>query len=422
MIKVTIAPRQLVIDRPAELVVRLTNVSTGPCTNLVFRLALPVQILLLRDPGRIEVAQLEAGESATCKVQVRPKVAGSWMLSSTNFSYQDAYGRARRVNDLGLDLEVLPEVSTAPAPDPELSVESVTQELPRDEWETLEGWVVNTGSLAVHDVAVRVVGQVRCDPHRTWCTVGTLQPGQRARFGLQVLAAEGGGKVPLHIEVQFVDTAGQAGRHEHPATVRVRPSGDAATAPAGGGQGGIRVLFLAADPRDASRLRLGQEFRDLRQQLRLAEQRDRISLEERWSVRPEDVTQALLDVRPQVVHFSGHGTRQGALCFEDEAGRISPAEPLVLGRLFARFTDEVHCVVMNACFSMVQAETIAKNVDYVVGMSDALNDTAAIAFTVGFYQALAAGRSFDDAYQFGCIQIGLRGLRGELTPQLLTGR
>ena len=52
MIKVTVAPRQLVVDRPAELVVRLTNVGTGPCTNLVFRLALPIQILVLRD-GRI---------------------------------------------------------------------------------------------------------------------------------------------------------------------------------------------------------------------------------------------------------------------------------------------------------------------------------------------------------------------------------
>ena len=40
----------------------------------------------------------------------------------------------------------------------------------------------------------------------------------------------------------------------------------------------------------------------------------------------------------------------------------------------------------------------------------AIGDKAAIAFSVGFYQALGAGKSFTEAYGMGCIQIGLQGM------------
>jgi hypothetical protein len=79
----------------------------------------------------------------------------------------------------------------------------------------------------------------------------------------------------------------------------------------------IAILLLSADPTNASRLRLGEELREIQEKLRLAKLRERFVLEQRMSIRPVDVSQALLDVHPQVVHFSGHGMRNGALCFEN---------------------------------------------------------------------------------------------------------
>lgn len=40
----------------------------------------------------------------------------------------------------------------------------------------------------------------------------------------------------------------------------------------------ITILFLASDPSDASRLRLGQELRDIQQRLQLAKQREKFVL------------------------------------------------------------------------------------------------------------------------------------------------
>ncbi len=82
------------------------------------------------------------------------------------------------------------------------------------------------------------------------------------------------------------------------------------------------------------------------------------------SVRPADISQALLDVHPQIVHFSGHGTATGALCFENLGGETHPIAPKALKALFEQFANQVSCVVLNACYSEIQAKAIAKHIDY----------------------------------------------------------
>lgn len=181
----------------------------------------------------------------------------------------------------------------------------------------------------------------------------------------------------------------------------------------------VSILFLAADPTDTSRLRLGEELREIQEKLQLSKGRDRLELSARMSVKPADISQSLLDVEPQIVHFSGHGTRTGELCFEDSQGNSHLISGEALRALFSQFTDQVRCVILNACYSESQAQQIAKHVQYVIGTTHAIGDQAAIAFSVGFYQALGAGRSVEDAYQLGCAQIQLQGMSEHLTPILL---
>ena len=182
----------------------------------------------------------------------------------------------------------------------------------------------------------------------------------------------------------------------------------------------VSILFLAADPTDTSRLRLGEEFREIQEKLKLARFRDNFTLElPQLSVRPPDISQALLDTQPQIVHFSGHGTPTGALCFEDPAGKTHPVGSDALAALFEQFRGQVNCVVLNACYAEIQAKAIAKHIKYVIGMNQAIGDKAAIAFAIGFYQALGGGRSIEDAYRFGCVQIQLQGIPEHLTPVLI---
>jgi hypothetical protein len=184
----------------------------------------------------------------------------------------------------------------------------------------------------------------------------------------------------------------------------------------------VSILFLAADPSDASRLRLGEELREIQEKLQLAKQRERFELHQRMSVRPADISQALLDIQPQIVHFSGHGATTGALCFENQAGQTQPVPPDALAALFEQFTQDISCVILNACYSEVQAKVIAEHIENVVGMNEAIGDKAAIAFAVGFYQALGAGRSIEDAFKLGIVQIRLQGIPDHLIPVLIRRR
>ena len=179
------------------------------------------------------------------------------------------------------------------------------------------------------------------------------------------------------------------------------------------------ILFLCADPSNTSRLRLGEEVREIREKLQLAKLRERFKLEERFSVRPADVSQALLDLHPQFIHFSGHGAATGALYLENKTGEAHPIDPQTLAMLFEQFADTVSCVILNACYSATQAHAISQHIPYVIGMSEAIGDKASIAFSIGFYQALGAGRSIDDAYKLGCVQIRLENIPEHLTPMLI---
>ncbi len=133
-------------------------------------------------------------------------------------------------------------------------------------------------------------------------------------------------------------------------------------------------------------------------------------------MRPRDVHRSLLDFRPQILHFCGHGAENGGLAFEDEMGKIQLVNAEALADLFQLFAVQLECVVLNACFSEIQANAIAQHIDYVIGMNHKIGDKAAISFAVGFYDAVGAGESFDFAYQLGCRAIQMPGISEQLTP------
>ncbi|MGC1527484.1 MAG: hypothetical protein WA783_15670, partial [Phormidesmis sp.] len=107
------------------------------------------------------------------------------------------------------------------------------------------------------------------------------------------------------------------------------------------------------------------------------------------------------------------------LCFEDSSGNTQSVKPDALASLFKLVADQVECVVLNACYSRKQAQQIARYIPFVIGMNQAIEDKAAIAFSVGFYKALGAGRSVKEAYEFACVEIQLANIPDSLSPVLL---
>jgi hypothetical protein len=175
------------------------------------------------------------------------------------------------------------------------------------------------------------------------------------------------------------------------------------------------ILVLAANPINQVRLRLDEEVREIDEGLRRSKRRDCFKLVQKWAVGTNALRRALLDFEPQIVHFCGHGVDDAGLVLEDETGQVKVVTSEALAKLFELCKEHIECVVLNACYSEKQANAIAQHVGYVIGMNEAIGDKAAIKFAVGFYDALGAGRSVEDAHEFGCNAIQLE----ENTPQYL---
>ncbi len=182
----------------------------------------------------------------------------------------------------------------------------------------------------------------------------------------------------------------------------------------------IKVLFLAADPLDQQRLRLDREVRDISERLRMAEYRDSVELESRWAVRTGDLLQAVNEVKPSVVHFSGHGSEDDELVFEDEAGNPKPVSKEAITRFIEVGSDHVRVVIFNACYTRDQAEAAVRHVDVAVGMNAPISDDAARKFAEQYYSAIGFGASVRRAFDQAIVRLGLENIPEEKTPELFT--
>ena len=179
------------------------------------------------------------------------------------------------------------------------------------------------------------------------------------------------------------------------------------------------ILILAANPKDTSQLRLEEEIREIDEGLRRAKHRDKFKLEMKLAVRQRDFYRAILDTQPQIIHFCGHGEGEDGILLEDETGTKAFVQADTLASLFKLFAQKgLECVLLNACYSEVQAEAISQHIKHVIGMNRVIGDKAAINFAVAFYDALAAGENVEFAFELGRSQ--LIDLQENQTPVLKT--
>jgi hypothetical protein len=167
-----------------------------------------------------------------------------------------------------------------------------------------------------------------------------------------------------------------------------------------GGGSVKKILILAANPKTTTRLRLDEEIREIKEGLRRAQYRSQFEIDGILAVRQRDFRRALLDYKPQIVHFSGHGNREGVLV-EDEVGLGKLFSSKALTELFKLCANDVECVILSACYSAAHANAINRHINYVIGMKKEIEDKSAVEFAVGFYDALGAGKSVEEAFQFG---------------------
>lgn len=159
----------------------------------------------------------------------------------------------------------------------------------------------------------------------------------------------------------------------------------------------ITVLFMASDP-GTNKLALDEEARSIGEKLRASEHRDAVNFQTRWAVRSIDILQAINELQPTIVHFSGHGTSADALVLQDDQGRPKHVSKEGIVSAIAFGSESVKLVFFNTCFSFNQAQSCVENVNAAIGMNREIGDDGARVFSSQFYSAIGFGHSITKAF------------------------
>src|SRR6185503_5746879 len=96
----------------------------------------------------------------------------------------------------------------------------------------------------------------------------------------------------------------------------------------------VRVLFLSANPIDTDKLQLIKECNNIYEKIRSADHGNEFSFDQRHEVSSSQLQDYLLDLKPQIVHFSGHGSKSGNIIFQGEDGVSEEASVDSVSKLF----------------------------------------------------------------------------------------
>jgi len=180
----------------------------------------------------------------------------------------------------------------------------------------------------------------------------------------------------------------------------------------------IVVLFLAANPLDQQQLRLDEEARAIADMIRKTKHRDSVKFESCWAVRPIDILQALNEHTPAVVHFSGHGSENDEIVFQDPYGNAKFVSKEAIVQTMMASSEGIRLVFFNTCYSRNQAEAVIERVEAAIGMKTSIGDEAARVFSSQFYSAIGFGLSVKKAFDQAKALLMMEGIPEEDTPEL----
>ena len=115
----------------------------------------------------------------------------------------------------------------------------------------------------------------------------------------------------------------------------------------------------------------------------------------------------LNEVRPHVVHFSGHSNQDG-IALEDVDGNAQLMTAGQIAGWLSTMSKNIRMAVFNSCESASHADAACTFLEAAIGMETSIHDVAKV-FAGQFYNSLAFGNSLADAFK-ALLQVDLEGL------------
>lgn len=174
----------------------------------------------------------------------------------------------------------------------------------------------------------------------------------------------------------------------------------------------LRLLVAVAAPADRADLQVGEEIAHLDRALDALAEAGTIETSRLDHASLERLDNALLEIRPHVLHFIGHGDfvgDEGVLVLESDTtpGTADTIAGRQLAVLLRNHLGSLRLVFLNSCmgatasardpFGGVAQSLIRRGMPAVIAMQFPVPDAAAVALAKHFYRYLAAGQPVDAA-------------------------
>jgi hypothetical protein len=173
---------------------------------------------------------------------------------------------------------------------------------------------------------------------------------------------------------------------------------------------------MAAAPHDKIYVNVNKEGEEI--QRLLDGQMDKFQFIHRLGITKDHFLDDLERYKPNILHFSGHGTEYSSLVFQD-GDELSSEQ---LEKTFQSLPFKISVVFLNACYSKHQARSISKYVNYIIGMKKAVSDEAAIIFSSNFYKSLLKNINYKEAFNDAIAYLSYSFESESSIPKLITSQ
>ena len=165
------------------------------------------------------------------------------------------------------------------------------------------------------------------------------------------------------------------------------------------------ILYTASEPANPNPIETINEFNKIEEKIKTSRFREDFTIKSIFSVSYDKFIESIDENKPNIVHFSGHGTEKGKLVFCDDNGKLLTTKKRII-EFFKIITNNknnnLECVVLDACYSEILADEILKYVECVIGIRNQITPNTATEFFVDFYGSLSNQNTISDAFDITC--------------------
>ena len=175
----------------------------------------------------------------------------------------------------------------------------------------------------------------------------------------------------------------------------------------------LTILYVSANYKESKIVRVEKERKQIYRSLEKSRFKDLIKIVEAPALERREFFALLAKVKPQIVHFSGHGEiNKGPLFEEDEFPEVDDLEEDLINVL-KKFSDTVRLIIFNCCFCAETAKKISEFIECTIGPKISVDDAAAIAFSKGFYDVFFNNKNIEISFDSGLRQYNIAKYKGK---------